>query len=327
MRLTALALLLLSVPCMATTIHVPADQPTILAGIDAASSGDTVLISCGTYFENELHLPAGVIVRSEMGSAGCVTIDAQQSSWIFSAQFAGTIRIEGLTLKNGGGGTHAGGLGLHETNAVVKNVVFENCSATLYGGATTSAGGGNIGYYDCVFRNCSAGELGGAYWTDSGNVLFERCVFSGNYAESNGGAIYGYPPVRILDCTIVDNSTGASDDLTVINVTELRNTIAAFNDTSIPFDFYGSSWDVTCCDVFGNAGGDYIGDLAGLDGINGNISLDPLFCDPDMDDFSLRSDSPCAPENNDCGVLMGAWPVGCSTAVSSRSWSEVKALY
>lgn len=45
------ALLCLSIS-QAATINVPADQPTIQAGIDAAVDGDTALVASGTYVEN-----------------------------------------------------------------------------------------------------------------------------------------------------------------------------------------------------------------------------------------------------------------------------------
>lgn len=38
-------------PAFSATIHVPADQPTIQAGVNAAASGDTVLVAPGVYYE------------------------------------------------------------------------------------------------------------------------------------------------------------------------------------------------------------------------------------------------------------------------------------
>jgi hypothetical protein len=55
-----------------TTIRVPADQPTIQAGIDAAIPGDTVLVAPGTYVERISFLGKAITVQSETGPAGTV---------------------------------------------------------------------------------------------------------------------------------------------------------------------------------------------------------------------------------------------------------------
>ena len=83
-----------------------------------------------------------------------------------------------------------------------------------------------------------------------------------------------------------------------------------------------------CCDVFGNVGGDWLDCIADQGNINGNFSADPLFCAPESGDFTLMSNSPCAPPGvTNCG-LVGALPVGCGpVSVVEESWAGIKAKY
>ncbi len=68
-RTSLLGVSLLLAPCVsavAATLRVPEDHASIQAAIDAASSGDTVLVSAGTYRER-VKLRPGVVLRSAGG--------------------------------------------------------------------------------------------------------------------------------------------------------------------------------------------------------------------------------------------------------------------
>ncbi len=85
-----------------------------------------------------------------------------------------------------------------------------------------------------------------------------------------------------------------------------------------------SSCTLTCCDVYGNAGGNYVDCIAAQQGISGNISEDPLFCGSanPAEPYSLRDDSPCAaPNNPGCGQI-GAYGVGCA-----GGWTEPPRMF
>jgi len=74
------------------------------------------------------------------------------------------------------------------------------------------------------------------------------------------------------------------------------------------------------CDVWANAGGDYVNCAASpLD-----VSADPLYCDPANRDLTLRDDSPCLPVGNPWGVLIGAYDAGgCGTSVADEASTQL----
>ncbi len=96
--MTCLLALLLSFPCARNviaqrTIHVPADQPTIQAGVDAAQSGDTVLVAPGIYHENVVLNEKAITVTS-----GATTYQDAATTIIEGQTAAPTVLIESLQV-------------------------------------------------------------------------------------------------------------------------------------------------------------------------------------------------------------------------------------
>jgi len=82
------------------------DAPTIEAGFDSSAAGDTVLVACGTYYESELYIKSGVVLRSETGQPDCATIDGGGGTILWCVNVDDATRIEGLTLTDGIWGAH-----------------------------------------------------------------------------------------------------------------------------------------------------------------------------------------------------------------------------
>ena len=339
-------LFLANVSLHAATIHVPADQPTIQAGIDTASAGDTVLVACGTYYEHDIVMKSDVCLTGASDQSSCVVIDAQNDGCGISCDSltAGT-SVEKLTITNANGGgircvvssssfklvtiknSHSSGFLCINSSPFIQYCTFEENEGGFGGGMYCIDSSPII--ENCKFRNNWIETIGGGMYTQSSIIQLNECAFTGNRAVAGGGLFCDTSIVNIDNCTFVYNRgievTGgihlSESQATIIN------TIVAFSTGGCGVDFDAMVPTLSCSDIYGNQDGDWIGGIADQNGINGNISSDPLFCDPDLGDFNLRNDSPCAPENNNCGVLMGAWPVGCSTSAESATWSDVKALY
>ena len=163
-----------------------------------------------------------------------------------------------------------------------------------------------------------------------GPIVIAFCTFTENSSVDDAAALQLQGPCSVRSSTICFNSGGVIAELSYSGLL-VEDTIIALNPRGVPVTC--AVWQVveaSCCNIYGNAGGDWVDCIADQYGINGNISADPLFCDPENGDFTLHEDSPCAPftpPNEECD-LIGAWPVGCEvTAIHSTSWGGIKAMF
>jgi hypothetical protein len=130
-----------------------------------------------------------------------------------------------------------------------------------------------------------------------------------------GGGIFIYDQnglYRLSSCTLVRNSAALGAGVLVsyygIELT-VKNTIIASSTSGEGIACSGSlnTPVLSCTDIFGNAGGDWVGSIADQYGINGCFAADPRFCDPRVGDLTLAEDSPCAPAHSPAGCgLIGA---------------------
>ncbi len=354
--LATVIVLLLTGTANATTHLVPTDQPTIADGLAAAAFGDTVQIATGTYFEHGLVMTNGVILRGETGQYSDVIIDGQQNGTVLFCDNLGSYTaVENLTITGGyadGNGNDVLGGGVLGTHASLnfRGCAFVNNDAQVGGGMAMSDDSDFL-MEDCVFRENEAVSSGGGIRIYQSSPTIRRCQFIENTVEMDGAGVFsGSSGMLMEDCLFLRNEAGIwggaillispyEGDLIVRGCTMVDN-VASWSGSAIfaanqsPFNLencliMGSRESealyvhddpafesISCNNFFDNEDGHFGGELMDQIGVNGNISLTPFFCDPTEGDFHLSDKSPCLPENNECGVLMGAFGMGCDLSAA-----------
>lgn len=222
----------------------------------------------------------------------------------------------------------------NESSAEINGCTFSD-NVAANGGAIW-ARDSELTLSNCVLRN-NMSLTGGAVLT-SGNttLVVESCAFADNAADIGGA-------VRALSATMstVESSTFYGNSALPGSAQWDQGTVASISNCVFAFGVGGAglvtnvSSTMSCTDVFGNAGGDWVGSIAGQLGSAGNFSADPLFCGPASADLGLQVDSPCLPgqhpEGEDCG-LIGAFGEGCAAVsveaqMTSSTWATIKSAY
>jgi hypothetical protein len=234
-----------------------------------------------------------------------------------------------------------------------KNAAVRMKSSTVRGNVAHGRGGGiaaegtnsvrfgvSVGYPLPGYLLDNEAAVGGAVWSgEFARVDVDRVVVAGNRAWEKGGAgaVADRAVLSVSRATIVGN--GAPEGSVLYRGPLLPDGSAGIGASIMAFNTGG---DIILCEgnppveggtcnaVFGNEGGD--GCFHGSE----TLRADPLLCDPDDGDYTLREDSPCleenVPDSLDCPYTIGVFEVpGCMapppTRTESTTWGQIKIRY
>ena len=221
-----------------TVINVPGDQPTIQSAIDAAATGDIVLVAPGTYVENINFRGKAITVESAQGP-GVTIIDGNLAGPVVtltSGEGPASV-LRGFTVQRGDGGSGigngggvrisggaptiegnvitnnracGGGAGIEaafssariENNRITNNSQY-GCSGGIGGGGIGVRGAGQTQIIDNVVMGNSWGSSGGGITLfAAGSPTIRGNVIRANSAYGDGGGIW---IVNRSDASIVQN--------------------------------------------------------------------------------------------------------------------------
>jgi parallel beta-helix repeat protein len=317
-----MALVLLPAIAMATTIHVPADQPTIQAGINAAVDGDTVLVAPGTYRGSgncDLSFLGRAIVLKAETSGSSVTIDGQHAHrfCIFSSGENPTSVVDGFKIEycssSSGGAIYCEG-----SSPLITNCVFQSNSAND-GGAVSLLGsgaeirgntfrlnsawrGGAIAVrnshippaeiQDNVIDSCIAShEGGGIYLGSTSGVAIRRNLFTRDSSHL-GGAIRlaSSNSIAVINNTFDLNNgdEGGCIDIDNSYYATVKNNIFSNTKSGLAVFFRVPATESYNC-LFGNLPSDYYGRTPDTS----DVPQDPLYLAVQPDYYLLQAESPC----------------------------------
>ncbi len=295
--LAVVGLSLIAFAALATTrfVNVNSASPTapytnwataaadIQSAVDAANSGDLILVTNGVYQTggkinagtNRVSVDSKILTIQSVNGPTVTTIKGYQvpgttngASSVRCVYLASGATLSGFTLTNGStiAGGNGGGVYCQSVSSIVSNCV-------ITGNAAVNGGGGYAG----TFLNCSI--IGNTAFTNGGGVFggaVTDCVITGNSAQ-NGGGTYGNTPIN---CTVAGNmaSLAGGGFYASAGGAYMYDCIVDYNTAPNGSNFYLAKL-VYCCTMPSSD--------------TGSITNAPLFVDQVHGDFHLQPGSPC----------------------------------
>jgi subtilisin family serine protease len=270
------------------------------------------------------------LVNSTVTMTDCTVdghTDCLEGGGIYASD-ASTLNMTGGSVSNNfakdnGGGLYVSGGSLNMLRVAISD--NSNLPASTFmngGGMFVDAATVSLDSMTVFGNNSNAG--GGAVFNACAEANVTNSVFSGNTGQFFGGAMYYNMSTSglVSGNTIIENEatfSGGAGVHVMGNVPDMLNNIIAFNTGGTSFgngvSVPSAPASFVCNDVFSNASSDYSG-MADPTGTDGNISVDPEFCDMAEGNYNLGADSLCSAENSGSCGLIGALGDGCGGDLS-----------
>lgn len=246
---------------------------TIQKGINSASARDTVLAEKGRYVENIDFIGKAILVASRFIFDG---LEATIDSTIIDGNSSGSVvRFNSR----------------EDSNSVIRGFTLTGGYAYYGGGVYCDGSSPTIAENFLVGNACQEHHGGPAIYCYNGS---NPKIYRNLICHSNGAAaifLYVYCNAQVINNTVCDNSWGGLS-IQYNSHALVKNNIFCNN---VSYGLHAGSdctADIAYNDVYGQDHNYYDG-LTDQTGINGNISVNPLFVDPSVGDYHLSLGSPC----------------------------------
>jgi hypothetical protein len=211
--LMILALVLVA-PVSAAVVTIDNTSATAISdAINAALSGDIIILNPGIYFEHGMSTPRDITIQANTTHGGDRTntiIDAMQADRIFDNSVGHALIIDNLTLRNGT--AYLGGAIYNTGTLIITSSTLSGCTAS-YGGSILNNGGaiynngGTVTVTTTTISGCTAIYYGGAIENYFGTVTISSSTISGCSATNEGGAIDNYHGTATITTTTISDCT------------------------------------------------------------------------------------------------------------------------
>ncbi|MFH0733512.1 MAG: fibronectin type III domain-containing protein [bacterium] len=252
----------------------------IQTAVNAANTGDVVLVGDGTYtLTSNISITKGITVKSLNGSSS-TAINGNNATRCLYVNHTNAV-IEGFTITQGYNPGGFGGAVNIVSGGTVQNCIITSSQARDGGGVAIDNSGlvQNCLIFGNTANNNSGSGYGGGVRMLNGGIT-RNCLVSANSSANYGGGINIWESGLIQNCTIVNNTAPNGAGVRLRNNSVMENSISYLNN--------GLNWQT-------NGSGfsfQYNCTTPALPSGIGNTISDPQFVSSTTANYRLLSTSP-----------------------------------